>query len=462
LRPGNRGCLRVIKPRTTHTLILLVWDVILADFCILLAFLVREGLESYLNLVPLSHGLSLYWLDKAWILLIVIGVLAYYGSYGIIMTVWDELLAILKSLFMSFLIVWVVLSLQKEAEVVSRIIITLSFVFMGVILPLGRFLAKFVLYRVLDRRRPTYVLERRRGDRMNALKELLNREWYSGYVITDNLYIDSLSDNKIDVCFVPIEYADEAAVKALKHNVEDMIIVSSISGLSFMNTEIRTFLTRNIALITTNNGLLSARRLVIKRMLDLVFSVTGLVIFSPLFLIIPILIKADSKGPVFFTQMRCGMNLASFHMVKYRTMYSGSDSVLEDYVNGNEQALRELKENNKLRADPRVTRVGRMLRRTSLDELPQFLNVIKGEMSLVGPRPDMEKALDQFMDSYAVIYSRTKPGMTGLWQVSGRSDIKYADRVKLDYQYVLNWSIWLDIVIILKTFRALFGGRGAY
>jgi exopolysaccharide biosynthesis polyprenyl glycosylphosphotransferase len=451
----------VIKPRTAHALIFLVCDAILADLSILLAFVTREGLEAYLNLTPLSHGLSLYWLDKGWILLIVVGVLAYYGSYGVVITVWDEILITLKSLFISFLVVWVTLSLQKEAEAVSRIIVTLSFVYMGVILPLGRFVLKFILYRALDRRLPTCLFERRRGDRMNVLKESLNKEWYSGYVITDNLSAETM-EGRIDTCFVPIEYADEATVKALKHNVENMIIVSSISGLSFMNTEIRTFLTKNIALITTNNGLLSTRRLAVKRALDLILSVAGLVIFSPFFVLIPLLIRADSRGPVFFMQKRCGMNLASFKMVKYRTMHVGNESLLAEYVNGNEQALKELRENNKLKTDPRVTRIGRILRRTSLDELPQFLNVLRGDMSLVGPRPDMEKALDEFMDSYTVIYSRTKPGMTGLWQVSGRSEIKYADRVKLDYLYVLNWSIWLDLVIILKTFRALLGGRGAY
>ena len=165
---------------------------------------------------------------------------------------------------------------------------------------------------------------------------------------------------------------------------------------------------------------------------------------------------------MFFVHKRCGMKLAEFKMIKYRTMHTDSDRLMEEYIRNDVEAQTELKERNKLKNDPRITRLGKILRKTSLDELPQFLNVIKGDMSIVGPRPDMRRALEGFMDSYEVIYSRVRPGITGLWQVSGRSDIKYDERVKLDYLYVLNWSIWLDFVIILKTFRALLGGKGAY
>ncbi|HEY3277712.1 MAG TPA: exopolysaccharide biosynthesis polyprenyl glycosylphosphotransferase [Syntrophorhabdaceae bacterium] len=444
-----------------NTLILFIFDLLLIDLCILGAFIARSASQEYLGLVPLGHGLSLYLLDKAWIPPVIAAALAYRGSYGTVMTVWDELLLLLKGLFISFLVVWVILSLQKEAEAVSRIVITLSFIFMAFLIPLGRMGMKFMLYKIFGRRRQASLFERRRGDRMNALKDSLNKEWYSGYAIVNNLYLDSLK-GRIDTCFVPMEYADEETVKALKHKVDNMILVSSISGLSFMNTEIRTFLTKNIALITTNNGLLSRRRVVIKRITDVLLSAAGLILFLPFFLLIPILIKIDSRGPVFFVQRRCGINLAQFKMIKYRTMKAGGEAAFEEYLNGNEQALKDLKERNKLKADPRVTRIGRILRRTSLDELPQFLNVMKGDMSLVGPRPDLEGALEEFRDSYRMIYSRTKPGMTGLWQVSGRSDTKYAERVKLDYLYVLNWSIWLDVIIMLKTVRAIFGGKGAY
>lgn len=451
----------MIKRKTLHTFIIILSDLVGIGVCIILAFYTRAGLERPMGLIPLGHGLSLYFLDKAWILVITIFCIGYYGSYRFIMTVWDELPTFLKGLCVAFLITWVILSLQKEAETVSRIVITLSFVYMMVFLPLLRFLVKFVLFKALNQRRPAYLFERRKGERGRVLRDSLNREWYSGYAIVGNLYMDT-SEEKIDTCFVPMEYTDESTIKALKHNVENMIIVSSISGLSFMNTEIRTFLTKNLVMITTNNGLLSLKRVVFKRILDILLAGTALLLFSPFFIIIPVLIKLDSRGLVFFRHRRCGMNLAEFMMIKYRTMRTDSDGLIEEYFKNDVEALAEFKERNKLKNDPRITKVGKLLRRTSLDELPQFLNVIKGDMSIVGPRPDMRKALEGFMDSYAVIYSRVRPGITGLWQVSGRSDIKYDERVKLDYLYVLNWSIWLDLVIILKTFRALLGGRGAY
>jgi len=451
----------MIKRKTLHTVIIILCDSVGIGLCVILAFYTRAGLEQRLGLVPLGHGLSLYLVDKFWIPVITILCIGYYGSYRSIMTVWDELPTFLKGLSAAFLVGWVILSLQKEAETVSRIIITLSFLYMMIFLPLLRFVVKFILFKALDRRRPAYLLERRKGERGRVLRDSLNKEWYSGYVIVDNLYMETLS-GKIDTCFVPMEYTDESTIKALKHNVENMIIVSSISGLSFMNTEIRTFLTKNLVMITTNNGLLSPKRVMFKRILDVLLSGSALLLFSPFFIIIPILIKIDSRGPIFFVHPRCGMNLAEFRMIKYRTMRTDGDALIEEYVKNDIEAQTELKERNKLKNDPRITRLGRILRKASLDELPQFLNVIKGDMSIVGPRPDMRKALEEFMDSYEVIYSRVRPGITGLWQVSGRSDIKYDERVKLDYLYVLNWSIWLDLVIILKTFRALLGGKGAY
>ncbi len=143
-------------------------------------------------------------------------------------------------------------------------------------------------------------------------------------------------------------------------------------------------------------------------------------------------------------------------------MYSDSEGVLEKYVSENKDARQDLLERNKVKNDPRVTRFGRVLRKTSFDEVPQLLNVIRGDMSLVGPRPDTKEALSGFYDQYSEIYSSVKPGITGLWQVSGRSDVEYKKRVKLDHLYVLNWSVWLDFVIIVKTISTIVGGKGAY
>ena len=299
------------------------------------------------------------------------------------------------------------------------------------------------------------------GERERNLMRSLNDEWYSGYKIIDIIQKKS-AKNEFDTCFVPMWHADEGLIKSIKADFRNLIFVSEISGLSFMNTEIKTFLSKNIALITTNNGLLSTRKMVFKRTFDIFFSTLVFIIFIPLFLVVMTIIKISSKGPVFFAHKRCGKNLSEFNMLKFRTMCINSDDLLKEYISENPDAYADLKERNKLKSDPRVTKFGSILRKTSIDELPQLMNVIRGDMSIVGPRPDAKEAVDNFLSDYREIYAKVRPGITGLWQVSGRSEVKYQERVKLDYLYVLNWSIWLDFVIVLKTFKAILGGKGAY
>ncbi len=445
--------------KVSQNFIIVGSDVISISCSIAMAYLLRLWIGDIFNIIPLTHGISVYF-EKWWFPAAIVVVMAYYGSYGIVVTVWDELLGLFRSLFISFLIVWVLLSLQKESESVSRLVITTSFLFLLILLPLSRLATKFTLFKVMDWRRPAHLFERRKGERRYVLRDTLNKEWYSGYKVVTNIDKDSLVE-PIDTCFVPIEYTDEFTMRALKPNIRNMIVVSVQSGLSFMNSEIKTFLSRNMAFITTRNGLLIKRNLILKRVFDLVVSLVGLVVLSPLFLLVPLLVKIDSRGPALFRHQRCGMSLSSFHMIKYRTMVTNGNSVLAEFLATNPTASLEFKEKNKLSDDPRVTRIGKVLRKTSIDELPQLLNVIKGEMSIVGPRPDTKSALSDFLKEYGPIYERVRPGITGLWQVSGRSEIKYRERVKLDYMYVLNWSLWLDFVILLKTIKVTIAGKGA-
>jgi undecaprenyl-phosphate galactose phosphotransferase len=450
----------MLRKRTSQNLIIAWADLISIYFAIIMAYGIRVWLGDILNIIPLTHGISVYF-EKWWFPLTIILVAAYYGAYGILITVWDELLVLFRSLFVSFLIVWVILSLQKESESVSRIVITMIFLFLLLLLPLSRLAIKYVLFKSLDWRKPAYLFERRRGERQYELREALNKEWYSGYKIIGNVDKSSL-ESSIDTCFVPIEFTDEETIRKLKPNIKNMIIVSVQSGLSFMNTEVKSFLNRNMALITTRNGLLVKRNMIFKRLFDIIVCACAAIILSPFFLVIPFLIRIDSKGPALFFHERCGLNLSKFKMIKYRTMHTNGDSIIEEYLKNNPTAITDLKERNKIPEDPRITNVGKLLRKTSLDELPQLFNVIKGEMSLVGPRPDTRSALNEFITEYEPIYNKVRPGITGLWQVSGRSDIKYKDRVNLDYMYVLNWSLWLDFVIILKTFKTIVCRRGAY
>src|SRR5919197_328350 len=191
-----------------------------------------------------------------------------------------------------------------------------------------------------------------------------------------------------------------------------------------------------------------------KRIFDLVFAVLISPLLAPFFLVIPLAIWWESGRPIFFRHTRLGKGGRIFGMWKFRSMINGADKVLEQLLDNDPSAKREFAKRFKLRGDPRITRVGHFLRRTSLDELPQVWNVLKGEMSWVGPRPIVDAETHMY-GPYLTILLSVNPGVTGLWQVSGRSDLSYNQRVKLDMQYIDRASLWLDLKLILRTIFAV-------
>jgi Undecaprenyl-phosphate galactose phosphotransferase WbaP len=211
--------------------------------------------------------------------------------------------------------------------------------------------------------------------------------------------------------------------------------------------------------IETYYHLLSKREIVIKRILDMILSLILLFFSWPLFLFLALLVRLDSKGPILYTQKRLGKNGKPFDSFKFRTMYENAEEKLEQLLAEDPQAYREYEKYHKLANDPRVTRVGKILRRYSLDELPQLINVLKGDMNLIGPRSYLPRELPE-MGDYARIILKVKPGLTGWWQVMGRNATSFQERMQLDEYYISNWSIWLDIYIIIKTVWVLAKGRG--
>jgi exopolysaccharide biosynthesis polyprenyl glycosylphosphotransferase len=197
-------------------------------------------------------------------------------------------------------------------------------------------------------------------------------------------------------------------------------------------------------------------KVLMKRTLDLVGSTALILVLSPMLLLLAILVKLDSKGPVFFLQERVGQNQRRFKMIKYRSMVTNAEEIKASLMAMNEQDGPVFKITN----DPRITRLGRFIRRYSLDEFPQLFNVWRGEMSLVGPRPPIPSEVEQYTWSQRRRLS-IKPGMTGPWQVSGRNMIGFEEWVEMDLAYIDSWSIGLDFLILLKTFRAVVAGRGA-
>lgn len=199
----------------------------------------------------------------------------------------------------------------------------------------------------------------------------------------------------------------------------------------------------------------------IKRLMDIVLVVLAAPVLVPLTLCIAALIRITSPGPIFFSHRRIRGHGVFFSMWKFRTMCVNSAQVLENYLQQHPEARAEWRATHKLRHDPRVTRFGRFLRHTSLDELPQFWNVLRGNMTLVGPRPIVAAEVEKYGEYFAD-YCKVKPGLTGLWQVSGRSEVSYAERVQLDRRYVRTWTLWGDVRILSKTLFSVVNRDGAY
>ena len=247
----------------------------------------------------------------------------------------------------------------------------------------------------------------------------------------------------------------------IQHETQDIAIIPDLFGLPVGNLEIETFFDQKLVLLRTRNNMASQMNRLYKLLLDLAGAVTGIFVFLPVYLLLSILIYIDSPGPILFSHRRVGRGGREFPCYKFRTMVPNAHAELQKYLATHPECLQEWEDSYKLKDDPRITRLGRWLRKTSLDELPQFLNVLKGEMSLVGPRPIVRDEVAKY-GQYIEDFYLVKPGITGLWQVSGRNDIAYEDRVRMDSWYVRNWSVWLDLVILLKTVRYVLAGRGAY
>ncbi len=200
-----------------------------------------------------------------------------------------------------------------------------------------------------------------------------------------------------------------------------------------------------------------------KNLLDFLFSIFFLIASLPFFLVISLLIKLSSRGPIFFLQERIGKNNIPFKCIKFRTMHPEAKDILENLLMRDKKLKMEFEQTYKIKDDPRITTIGKLLRKTSLDELPQFINVLKNEMSIVGPRPIVNKEKKKYGKNLTKVLS-VRPGITGLWQVSGRNNLTYKTRVKLDLNYIENYNFLMDIRILIRTIGVILFplDRGAY
>lgn len=254
----------------------------------------------------------------------------------------------------------------------------------------------------------------------------------------------------------------QTLLESIQPYVRDIIFVPDLIGVPLYNVEAQSLFSEQVMMLSLQNNLARRRNRLFKRFFDMVVGGLLCVPVIPILLVVVICIKLDSKGATFFNSQRIGQYGKTFTCYKFRSMYINAGDILEEYLASHPAAQIEWNTFAKLRDyDPRVTKVGRWIRKYSLDELPQLLNVIKGDMSLVGPRPYLPRERDD-IGEYLSTITLTVPGITGFWQTSGRNDVSFAGRVAMDTWYVRNWSIWLDLMYLFKTAKIVFTGKGAY
>jgi exopolysaccharide biosynthesis polyprenyl glycosylphosphotransferase len=233
------------------------------------------------------------------------------------------------------------------------------------------------------------------------------------------------------------------------------------NAVDLMNYPVEIVFIEDTPILKIKDVLISGTTARLKRLIDFMLSLFLIIILSPLLVLISILIKITSPGPILFRHKRLGLNGKLIDVYKFRTMVVNAQEVLEKILSENPDLKKEYEETFKLKDDPRMTKIGKILRKTSLDELPQLFNVIKGDMSLVGPRPIVLEEINMYKE-HGKYLLRVLPGVTGLWQVSGRNNVDYEERIKMDMQYIMNWNLWLDLNILFKTIPAVLKKDGAY
>lgn len=466
-------------------LCLMLSDFLAVLFSFYLAFLLRNEVlvDFFPSLLQRPTFFSLY-LGKFYLFLLWIGVFLYEKLYTKRFAFWDETRLILKSTSISFALVMILVFVTQEYFYYSRLIILLAWACSIFFLPFFRYLTKLILIKTgLWKKR--VIMIGSISDCIGIIKDIKQNKTL-GYEI-----VGCLTDNQEEIGrnFQGIKvlgHLGEIEIWKLKTNFEDIIVtlpniprdqmIVLLKRWEQISDTIR-YIPRTGDLITTGIEIenigktlaLTVRKnlhkpwnLAIKFAFEFFLALIILIIFIPFALVMAMAIKLDSPGPVFFIQERIGKRGRKIKVIKFRTMYGDAEQRLAEYLQKNPRARQEWEEFRKLRSfDPRVTRVGRFLRRRSLDEIPQVINVLKGEMSLVGPRPYLPEEWAEITPFRSII-QQVRPGITGLWQISGRSNVSFNERLAIDEYYIRNWSLWMDMVILFKTIKVSLQGEGAF
>lgn len=435
--------MRKIKQKSL--LLILLFLLIFSDFiALVLALMVAEF--PFFTLESLTRY---YW---------VIAVILSFSFFKKIYTrrndYWGDAKAILHTYFGSALVVLSVLTLADISHNYTLDTL-LKFFFFGAIFTLffkrlvKYFLFSFDIFKI----KVKIIAE---NPHLETLQNELRKNWYFGYKECQREYdILLLSSKAFDVKSL------QKKIQLLSQHTKDIYIIPYIDHIDFSHTTILDFSNIRLSAIHIENRLLNKENILIKNLFEklLVFCIFPFALLLHLFLWLAI--KIDSKGSVLFKQKRLGKDGVSFSCYKYRTMYTDGDELLKEYLEKHPEEIENYKKYHKYTNDPRITPFGRFLRKTSLDEFPQFYNILRGDMHLIGPRPYMISEKDAIGEENAKIILKTKPGLTGLWQVNGRNELLFKQRVALDIWYIQNWSLWIDFVIFIKTIKVILSKVGA-
>jgi len=431
-------------------LILVCFDLLLIYLSILFAYVFREFVEPSLGTQIM--GDITHYTEQLLVYILVISTLVSYGVYKHRHDFWEETYLIAKSLLLSLVLFLSYLALSKSIGEYSRLVVVLSFVLMALLLPIGKYLLK--------KKFSLFGFWQRKAEVVSQDSEVINEVFgnkYLGYEKSTHLNAQVVF---FDTNGLTKEEVDKQLSK-LTLEKKEVIFIPLLNTFNFSKARIIELFNSRTNMIVLENSLFKRRNTFLKRFTDLFLSILLVPLLIPIFAIIILFMKKEEpKGSVFFKQDRIGKDGKRFVCYKFRSMFENGDDVLEEYLKNNPNEIACYEKYHKYQNDPRITKIGNLMRKTSLDELPQIINVFKGEMSLIGPRPYMFNEKEKIGTKFDMVMA-VKPGITGLWQVSGRSDVDFHSRVDIDVYYTRNWNLWLDFVILLKTIKTVVFREGA-
>lgn len=449
-------------------------DIIAVVLAFMIAFLFRLMVLPEFGYVRPGPVPVEPYLEMPWLVLVWCAVFLYEGLYSRGLGHWDELVRMPKSIFFAALLMVGATFVYHTTTDYSRVVLLGTCVVALFTIPVLRTYVKSrLLLSVFPIRVLMFWVPGRRGHEPNQQILRLKR---CGYRVLNTFPISSsdreseirefiqyvTTDHDPDEIVVDIEGLDEESLRKVLRCVEACgRPVRVLSSLLIFQLQASVRNLDGVVLFELNQGLARPLSGIVKSAVDLIGAAIILLLCLPVFVILAILIKLESRGPVFYGHRRLAPAGRTFQCLKFRTMHRDADKRLKEWIESGDERAKEFQADFKLKNDPRVTRVGKILRKLSLDELPQLINVLRGEMSLVGPRPIVAEEVSKYGGDFQYLLT-IKSGMTGLWQVSGRNDTDYSERIALDTYYARNWSCWLDLVILLKTAWVVVKRSGAY